>query len=73
MKILCPGALGLLKDPVQALQIQEPTHDTYSARICRPGIRLIAITIIIDYCLRLRNYEISHPCPQDTPALFQPQ
>lgn len=42
MKILCSGALDQLKDPVQALQIQEFTSTTHSDGIC-----LVAITIVI--------------------------
>lgn len=74
MKILCPGALDVLKDAVQALQIQESTHAPYSAAISHPGTCLVAITIIlIDYCLTLSNYRISHPCSQGTHELIQSQ
>lgn len=59
MKILCAGALDLLKDPVQALQIQELTSATPSDGIC-----LVASTIVITTCHK-RYYRNSHPCPQD--------
>lgn len=42
MKILSSGALDQLKDPVQALQIQELTSAAPSDGIC-----LVAITIVI--------------------------
>lgn len=37
-EVLCPGASVLLTDLVQALQIQESTHATYSGGTCQAGL-----------------------------------
>lgn len=62
VRVVCPGVLGLLKEPAQALQTQESTYAAYSAGSCQPGMP--------DYCLTLSYYRISQSHPQYTHELI---